>query len=57
VSGLLYATALPPGERAPGTHCIGGWVGPRASLDTAEERKSPFTTIAGNQTPVVQPIA
>jgi hypothetical protein len=25
--------ALPPGERAPGTHCIGGWVGPRAGLD------------------------
>jgi hypothetical protein len=22
-----------PGERAPGTHCIGGWVGPRAGLD------------------------
>jgi hypothetical protein len=23
-----------PGERTPGTHCAGGWVGPRASLDT-----------------------
>jgi hypothetical protein len=23
-----------PNERAPGTHCIGGWVGPRAVLDT-----------------------
>jgi hypothetical protein len=22
-----------PGGRAPGTHCIGGWVGPRAGLD------------------------
>jgi hypothetical protein len=22
-----------PGQRAPGTHCIGGWVGPRAGLD------------------------
>jgi hypothetical protein len=22
-----------PGERAPGTHCTGGWVGPRAGLD------------------------
>jgi hypothetical protein len=21
-----------PGERAPGTHCTGGWVGPRAGL-------------------------
>ena len=23
--------ALPPGKR-PGTHCVGGWVGPRAGL-------------------------
>ena len=27
-----HPVALPPGNR-PGTHCIGGWVGPRASLD------------------------
>jgi hypothetical protein len=26
--------ALPPGEMTPGTHCTGGWVGPRAGLDT-----------------------
>jgi hypothetical protein len=25
--------ALPLGEWTPGTHCIGGWVGPRAGLD------------------------
>jgi hypothetical protein len=25
-----------PGEGAPGTHCIGGWVGPRAGLDHME---------------------
>jgi hypothetical protein len=24
---------LPPGKEPPGTHCIGGWVGPRAGLD------------------------
>jgi len=24
--------ALPPGKRA-GTHCIGGWLGPRAGLE------------------------
>jgi hypothetical protein len=29
--------ALPPGKRAPGTRCIGGWVGPTAGLD-AETR-------------------
>jgi hypothetical protein len=28
-----------PGERAPVTHWIGGWVGPRASLDDVEKRK------------------
>jgi hypothetical protein len=26
--------ALYPGERTPGTHCTGGWVSPRAGLDT-----------------------
>jgi hypothetical protein len=32
VGGQLHApAALPPGKR-PGTHCIGGWVGPRAGL-------------------------
>jgi hypothetical protein len=28
-----------PGERAPGTHWIGGWVDPRSGLDDAEIRK------------------
>jgi hypothetical protein len=28
-----------PGEREPGTHCIGGWVGPRTGLDDVEKRK------------------
>jgi hypothetical protein len=28
-----------PEERAPGTHCIGGWVGPRTGLDDVEKRK------------------
>jgi hypothetical protein len=33
VGGQLYALAdLPPGKR-PGTHCKGGWVGPRAGLN------------------------
>jgi hypothetical protein len=34
-----------PGERAPGTHWIGGWVGPRAGLDDVEKRK--FLTVPG----------
>jgi len=28
-------------ESAPGTHWIGGWVGPRASLDVGVRRKIP----------------
>jgi hypothetical protein len=40
VSGQLHApAALPPGERAPGTHWIGGWVGPRAVLEAEEYQK------------------
>ena len=31
---------LPPGKR-PGTHCIGGWVGHRASLDGRENLAPP----------------
>jgi hypothetical protein len=33
-SALRPGRAFTPGERAPGTHCTGGWVGPRAGLDT-----------------------
>ena len=33
MGGQHHAPAdLPPGKR-PGTHCIGGWVGPRDGLD------------------------
>jgi hypothetical protein len=39
VDGQLYApAALPPGKR-PGTHRIGGWVGPRAGLDGCEKSR------------------
>jgi hypothetical protein len=34
-----------PGDRAPGTHWIGGWVGPTAGLDNVEKRK--FLTLPG----------
>jgi hypothetical protein len=42
VSGQLHAPAvLPPGKDPPpsGTHCIGGWVGPRAVLDAVVKRE------------------
>jgi hypothetical protein len=46
VSGQLHAPAgLPPGERAAGTHWIGGWVDPRAGLDDEQKRK--FLTLQG----------
>jgi hypothetical protein len=42
VSGQLDApAALLPRERAPSTHWIGGWVSPRAILDTVVKRKIP----------------
>jgi hypothetical protein len=56
VSGQLHApAALSRGERAPGTHWIGGWVDLRAGLDDLEKKK--FLTLPdSNSDPlVVQP--
>jgi hypothetical protein len=40
VSGQLHIpAALPPGERAPGTHWIGSWEDPRAGLTDMEKWK------------------
>jgi hypothetical protein len=49
LSGQLH----PPGERAPGTHYVGGWVGLRAGLDAVEERNNycPY----GESNPDLQP--
>jgi hypothetical protein len=59
VSGQLHApAALPPRERAPGTHWIGGWVGPRAVLDAVVKRKIPSPGRESKpRTPIVQPVA
>jgi hypothetical protein len=44
-------------ERAPGTHWIGGWVGPRAVLDAVVKRKIHCPCQESNpSTPIVQPI-
>jgi hypothetical protein len=43
VGGELSASSLgcfTPRERAPSTHCIRGWVGPRAGLYAMEREKS-----------------
>jgi hypothetical protein len=46
VSGQVHApAALPPGKKPHVTYWIGGWVGPRASLDDVEKRK--FLTLPG----------
>jgi hypothetical protein len=35
VNGKLHT----PGDKAPGTHWIGGWVGPRSGVHVMEKRK------------------
>jgi hypothetical protein len=40
-----------PGERTPGTHWAGHWVGPRTGLDVMAKRKIPV--LAWNRTPIV----
>jgi hypothetical protein len=34
-----WVVSFTPWERAPGTHWIGGWVGPRTGVDEMERRK------------------
>ena len=43
---LYTPVALPPGKE-PGTHCIGGWVGPRAGLDKCGKSRRHRRSIAG----------
>jgi hypothetical protein len=46
------------GEIAPGTHWIGGSVGPRAVLDAVVKRKIPNPRRESKpRTPIVQPLA
>jgi hypothetical protein len=49
--------AFTPGERTPGTHCTGDWVGPRAGLDTEDRGKILCPRRGSNpDRPVVQPV-
>jgi hypothetical protein len=44
--------------RAPGTHWIGGWVGPRAVLDAVVKRNIPSPPRESNpRTPIIQHVA
>jgi hypothetical protein len=58
VVSVTPPTALNPEERTPGTHCTGGWVGPRTGLDT-EARGEILCLCRGSNLdrPVVQPVA
>jgi hypothetical protein len=49
---------LYPQGKSPGTHWIGGWVGPRAILDTVVKRKilSPHRK-SNSRTSIIQPVA
>jgi hypothetical protein len=59
VSGQRHVpAALCPGERTHGTHCTGGWVGPRAGLDTEATGKILCYCRGSNpDRPVVQSVA
>jgi len=49
---------LSPRERDPVTHWMRVWVGPKAGLDALAKRKNnPFLALAGNRSPVFQPVA
>jgi hypothetical protein len=51
MSRQLHAPAALPKEKDSGTHCKGGWVGPRGGLD--EVAKNYFPVPAGNRTSAV----
>jgi hypothetical protein len=57
-SSALRTGRFAPGEKAPGTHWIEGWVGLRAGLDAVEKKKSPSPCRESNpRTPIFQPAA
>jgi hypothetical protein len=56
-SASRLGLAFTPGERTPGTHCTGGWVGPRAGLDTEDRGKILCPCRGSNpDRPVFQPV-
>jgi len=50
MGGQLHAPADLPQER-PGTHCIGGWVGPRVGLDGRGKPRPYRDSIPGPSSP------
>jgi hypothetical protein len=58
VSGQRHApAALYPLGKNPGTHWIGGWMGPRAGLDAGARIKIRPCRGSNLDRPIVQPVA
>jgi len=57
VSDQLKLRSLDARERHPGTHWMGGWLGPRAGLKAVTKTKYPIFATVGNSTPVFHPVA
>jgi hypothetical protein len=59
LDGAEWSSSRPggftPRERAPITHWIGGWVGPRTGLDTGEEKNS--QPLLGLEPTIIQLVA
>ena len=53
VGGQRHDPAALPAGKIPGTHCTGGWVGPRAGLDVSGKSHPP----PGFDPRTVQPVA
>ena len=47
VGGQSHAQAALSLGKRPGTHCIGGWVGPRAGLDGCGKSRPHLDSIPG----------
>ena len=58
VSGQRHAPAAPYPRERPGTHCTGGWLGPRAGLDRCRKFRPHWDSIPGPSSlwPVAIPI-
>jgi hypothetical protein len=50
VGGQRHAPAALPQER-PGTHCTGGWLGPRAGLDGCGKSRPHRDSLPGPSSP------
>jgi hypothetical protein len=58
VEVYLYRLSPYPWKILPGTHCIDGWVGPRAGLDVTAKTKISYPCRESNPNSwIIQPVA